>query len=439
MKKLIKQWRFDGDEARSTIELGAGARLSPSLRAVTLVAGSLDATFRTILATPQACRGWLLFQTEASVPEGAALRYRLADGAQEWYWSGATWSLATLSTHWSTEKQLAENLPTFAWQLRSLGIVCRMTGTASAAPVVKAFKALYNSNVEHQEDVIWRSLRRQLAAALRPIADSVVTTTANQTTISLASQESYDVDEAIGVYDHELDPDRLESLMASYNASSKLVTLTEAQDAGRTLIVEFKYKPLVVVTTDRLFGELARVPAVSIESLTESEAKEIHWDDEVIDSYSGNGWRVKSPRMVDIQGSFAFMSGKAKDQTRLGEEIKEYFANNFAIRAVGVDEWFRISVSTEEVDNGPSGQAQLYSGRIRFKIHNVTYFHRPAEPITRVSRFIVNGSGISLVLGEPPPAPIENAILLSGDGLGFYIAFSGDQEGYEQLSGDQSS
>ena len=393
VKKLIKTWDFP-EENRGRITLESNTRLVPDRHVIELVEGQTQGTFRTWTTNPQAARQWLLFQAVAQTPAGTYLEYQINDGSGDFYWNDSTnaWEAAGASD-WSSEANIAANIATFDWTSRTLQIRVRLNGTATATPTVAALKVLYEARIYHQEDLIWRSLRRALRDGVRPLAEHVERISGGPaTTIDISGfvdSTGYTIAEIESVTDRVADPDGLVDLFASYDAGTKTITLGTPIPDGGVAMINFTYQPLVAVTTDRLFNELAKVPAIEVNGIQEIDSGRVSYDDTVVDSSTGAGWRVKSPSFVDIEMNLRFVTAKAKDLTRLGEEVKRYFQRNPLLVSLGMDERYRLWMLDEPGGVVPQGQEQVYSGQVRVRIVKALYFERPAEPTQAVTSFTI--------------------------------------------------
>ena len=168
LHRLIENFTFT-DADRDATTLGAGMLVpeGPPYPAA--------AEARTRVWAPSSVKGWLSFQARVKHARvnGAVVtsaRFRLGDGTDEYYWTGAAWAVAT--TQWSTEAELSENIGSFPITAKRLQVAVRLetTDTSVAAEVIEV-KVLWSTAVHFLEDLIYRSLVRYLRNNVRPISD----------------------------------------------------------------------------------------------------------------------------------------------------------------------------------------------------------------------------------------------------------------------------
>jgi len=393
-KKLIKLFRFE-EKRRVDLALGANTRLHPEQHWLQLKEDSegqypLDADLqvKTWVANPDAVTAWAGFQVDLDNFKNDAgsivtsVGYRLGDGTDEYFWNGGAWVVAGASD-WNTEGEVAANISTFPATEKKLQVVLNLATTdADFTPRVRAVRVLYESRIEFQEDIIYRSMVRSLRNELRPISDYPVILLADSTAVDLENdyplQTPYNVVSIDSVFNETDDPDWQTDLFSSYNPTTKVVTLTGSVPAGKQLRIRFTYEPEVAVRTSRDYEELEKVPQVLLESIELVDAYEVPSDEEVLNKATGQGFRVFAPLMGDLEINLAVITDKQTDQMRLADEVKRYFANHPTLHSTGLDEEYRLWLVDEYELMAQSRGPDIYLGRMMFRIVDVLFWTKDA-------------------------------------------------------------
>ncbi len=403
LKKLIKEFLFSEDNRRQ-VTLGTNVRLNPQEHRLELklTSGGYPLTAnlyaKTRLTSPATAKRWINFQADVvnkSVggTEVTAVRYRLSpDGVAELWWDGAAWTAAAPG-QWNTEAQVANNIATFA--SRSIQVILNLSTTdGGQTPEVSCVKILWESDIEFQQEYIARSLLPAMREELRPIGELALDLTASTTTVDLNQIETaYDfmgLDSAYNVTD---DPDKLVDIGASYNINTKVVTLTGPVGPGKQLLIRFAYRPAVMITRSQDFTELAKVPAICIESIVQDKKRTIQPGPHVINKETGDGWQLKDGFQSDINFTVRFTADKARDLDALGDQLKQFFLDRLLL-ARGQDEFVRL-YTLEEYSHQPSAlQSELHSARLRARISNAVFYVKEAVPVVATQRLIVTGGNV---------------------------------------------
>jgi hypothetical protein len=405
LKKLIKTFEFTEDN-RSRLVIGANTRLNPDTHRFQLLAGATglypttaDLAVRTWVATPRAVKAWAGFQVVATnvLVDGApvtSLGYRLNDGTNQWHWNGAAWAIST--TLWNTEAEVAANIGDFPATARALGVVINLRTTDPRfTPEVTAVKVLYEAQIEFQRDLVI-SLLQHLKENVRGISEA---TMAVPGAVPLAAvtfaqpSTPYNIVGIDSVYNHTDDPDHMEDLFGAYDAGTRVITLLDAVDSGKTLWIRFLYQPEVAHTTGRVYTEVGKVPALTITDINLRDSQESgSGDDEVINNDTGAGWRVPAPFMADIEFVLRCLTDKAGDQMVLADECKRFFRNNPLIVSRGMDEPFRLWLLDEYQGEGVTTQEEVQAGRLRARIMRALFFDKPASEVFATRRLVITGT-----------------------------------------------
>jgi hypothetical protein len=403
--KLIKRFEFTED-ARSKIILGADTRLNPQTNRIQLKAGATGlypttAGLRaeTWVARPTCVKKWAGFQVvdRHVIVDGVqvtALRYRLKDGANEYWWDGAAWVIST--TSWNTEAEVAANIDSFPATARALGVVINLATTnPSYTPEVEAIKVLYEGQIDFQLDLVARTLIPELREKIRPIAETTLDQTTTGPGFTLpdpVTKTPYNFVSIDAVYNHTDDPDHMEDLFLSYNTGTREVTLADSVASGKKLWIRFVYEPEVAMTTSRFYTEIGKVPSIVISDVSLVDSQEAGGAyDEVVNKALAQGWRVQAPSMADIEFVLRCLTDKSVDQHRLADELKRYFNNNQLIVSRGLDEPYRLWLLDEYQAEAGTAQEEVQAGTLRARIQRALFFDKPAEVVYSVQRLNLVG------------------------------------------------
>ncbi len=404
-KRLVKTFDFL-PERRSVITLGAGTRLNPQTFRLQLeeqpdgtYLTTADLTARTWTANPQSAQQWLGFQAfvQHQSVEGVQVtdvRYRLNDGTDDYWWDGGAW--AVNNVNWNTETEIAANIPTFPSTSRQIQVVINLsTSNARYTPAVEAIKILYSSTIEHQEDYL-RSLLRLMKQEIRPIAAYPVRMASTTDTIDLDDsayvlETPYNVVDIDAVYNYSDDPERHTNILQSYDANTKVLSLTGPVDVNKLIWIRLVYEPEVVLTTGQDYYEFDKVPAVVLSDVNLVDSAEPGHDDSVINRADNTAVKVPGPLQADFDITLRGLTDKAVDQHRLADELKRFFRNNPLMRSLGMDETFRLWLQTEYDMQTVANQKGLQVGQLRFRIVKAAFFERDAVDSYAVESFRLTG------------------------------------------------
>lgn len=406
LKQLIQTFPFSEDQ-RSNVTLGPDVRLNPDMHWLQLEEQA-DDTYKTDsglfaktrVTTLRQLKKWLGFEAVAIHPRddlGAdltSLGFRLSDSTDEFWWNGSVWVANT--TNWNTEAEVAAKIDQFSVDSQSLQIVINLVTTdKTVTPVLKAIKLMFESELEHQEDYVWRSLIPDLRNKVRPITDHpfVVPTTRNtlDLKVDFKIETPYNVVGIDSVYDHTNDPKHLNDLFSSFDPNTLVVTLSASIVGGDVAWVRFIYEPEVAVTTGQEYSEIAKVPALILSEIELVDSKEAGQEQSVSNKTAGSVKVLPGPLIADIQFTVRLLTNKAKDQVRLADEMKRYFIENPLLRSKGLDRDFRLWLIEEYRQTTEPTQKEIHSGRLRFRIVEALFFEKRAVDKFVVERFNLSG------------------------------------------------
>lgn len=405
LQKLIKEFRFSED-IRAKLTLGADVRLNPERHWLQLKEAA-DGTYpltadlqaATWISNPKSVKQWLGFDvemlyTKIDTVQVTSLGFKITDGTTVRYWSGAAWVTAGAS-NWNTEAEVAANIDTYPITKRKLGVVINLKTTNKlATPKVKAIKVLYSSDVEFQEDILYRSLVPALRAGVRPrgrLIFEALTTTDTFDLDDLGIETPYNIVDVDAAYNHTDDPNHLTDLLDTYNPSTKVVTLTASIAAGKDVWIDFLWEPEVAVTTSQDYSEVEKVPSLVLDDINLVDASVRGQPDGVVNRANGTAVTVPAPLVGDLEILAHLITDKGVDLQRFATELKRFFENNPLLTSVGTDEKYRLWVIDEFDMTTAANRGDLHTGRLRFRVVGVRYYLRDAVDGYAIKKFHLTG------------------------------------------------
>lgn len=399
LKRIIKSFEFSADKRKEFTFSSGAIRVGDSGLQLTAVGGeyslSPDLNAKTWLTNPRSVKRWIGFQAVIKHYKGpddlvaTSAGYKLNDGTDDLYWDGAAWSVAGTSD-WNTEVDVANNISLFPVSDQKLQVVVNLATTwERVTPELSELKLLYESDLEEIEDYIWRSCLHEWSEKIRPIAEHALQMPAASDSIDLNTfviETPYNIAGIDSVYDVTSDPRKLDDLFSSYDANTKVISLTGPIPSGNTAFVRFTYAPEVAVTTSQDYTELEKVPEILIEQVIKENDLGIFGVDYVLNKATGQGWKVPI-RQADITCVCQFITDKAKDYARLSDAIRRYFRQNDVLTMRGTDEKYRQIFLGEQEQSLALGQVELHTGRFRFRIVKAVFFDNDAVPVYGTMNF----------------------------------------------------
>jgi hypothetical protein len=407
LKRLIKRFDFTSN-VRSKITLGTGVRLDVVNHYLRLVdtngvySTDDDLYAKTWAANPNSVKQWLGFECVVdnfrddndATQIVTGVKFRLHDDANEYWYNGAAWVID--GTNWNTEEEVANNINTFIVSSKKIGVVVNLyTEDAAKTPVVKAIKVLYSSDVYHQDDYLYRTTVRQLKQQIRPITDYPVTMSTTSAMIDLKNdyplETPYNIVSIDSVFNDTDDPDHFTDLFQSYDDVNQVITLSSSISVGKVAWVKFVYQPEVAVTTGLEYYELDKVPALVLTNVNLINTVELSQSDSVVNKATLEAVKVLPPKRNDMEITINVITDSARDQTRMADELKRFFANNTALTSWGIDEEFRLWLLDEYDGQVGIDSNGIQAGKLRFLLVGTLYYERDAVDVHAVGKFNITG------------------------------------------------
>jgi len=406
LKKLIKQFDFE-ERNRRDITLGSDVRLNPSgwlqLEAddddVFPTTSNLYA--KTWVANPDSVKQWIGFEAEVQHSKDflgdnlTSIFFRLGNGTNEYWWNGGAWEINVVD--WNTEAEIATNISTFPATAKKIQVIINLkTSDATVTPLVTVVKILYYSDVEFFEDLVYRSLVPLLRSEIRPIGDYPIVMAAASSTIDLDNdyplETPYNIVGIDSVFNHTDDASHFTDLYQSYNVGTKVITLSSSVALGKTLWIKFLWEPEVAVTTGQEYSELDKVPALHLTDINLINQQRLsRAADTVADKAAGTAVQIPGPKQADIEIALRAVTASARDQMRIADELKKFFANNLSVISVALDEEYDLWLTSEYDARTTVGQNELHSGILTFRIVKALFFSETEKDVYTVQRFRLTG------------------------------------------------
>lgn len=400
--KLIKEFRFL-EENRSRLTFGTNVRLDSKANQIQLTETSGkyptddDLWAKTWIANPMNARQWLGFEVDDAHEENeegevtTSLGFRLSDGTDEFFWDGNAW--VESDDDWNTEAEVASHISSLLVGQKKLQIVINLKTTdARHTPRVYGIKVLYSSDILFQEDIVLRSFVREFKEFVRPLGRHVFKTSESLSTVQLNGKHKmdtpYNVKIVEGVFNHTDDPDHLINLATTFNPTTGVVGLVSSFPTDHVLWLNFRWEPEVALTTSQDYSEVAKVPAVNLESVNLVDCSELAQYDSVINRSTGEGWKVQGPMRGSLEIVLTLLTDKATDQLRLADEAKHFFMSNPKLTSYGLDEEYRLWLIDEYKQGSEIGRSDVLSGRMMFRIVDVLFFLKEATEVHGVQNVV---------------------------------------------------
>ena len=430
-QKLIKRFDFNPEES-SRVDVSGGLRLNwrrrrlelprvpatagASVSAVASYSTDQDLTARTWVTNPQTLRGWLGFEVERRKDPAhsdpnvdgtpVTIRFRLTDGTDDLWWDGAAWSVAGVG-EWNTDAEIATNIAQFSVAGRKLGVVINMfTTDANVTPSVSAIKILYEADINEEWDIVYNSLVPAIKENVKARGRVVYKLTAQSDEISFADlsalgfDTAYNIADVVSTFDYTNDPTRTTDLTLSFDANTKLLTLSSELPADTLVYVDFLYTPTVAVHTTRDWREVSSVPAIDITNLIYSDVlpagASLGSQDSVHHPTTGQGWRVPGAREFQVDMVIEVIGDKQYDVSGLAKSLKRWVSSNPILTMAGTDEGFQMLSEGQQPDDSFPNEDDIRVHKLPLSILRVTAHDLDAVASARPSKIVFTGGNLTL-------------------------------------------
>ncbi len=231
-----------------------------------------DLSARSRTYRPEAVRNLLTLQLntiQVFDEDGNALTsvgLRIYDGTDERFWNGSTWTVAGAGD-WNTEDEVNQNLASFDVSSKQFAVVLNLVTTDDRyTPSVSSVFILWEGEVDWSQDIVLDSLTQTLQEEATFASDAAFPPLeADSSSIDLNDYVDEDDLEMVDVeaaYDHDADPDHATDILDSYDAGTRVVTLTIAIPEGNRPYLRMRIRASVAWDTHQDFSEVRRLPQV---------------------------------------------------------------------------------------------------------------------------------------------------------------------------------
>ena len=394
------------EKNRNNVILGVGTRLNPAgyLQLMEDITGVYstddDLNVRTWVYNPDSVRGWIGFEVSdapglVDIDVVTSIGFRLSDGTTDYYWDEDEEDWVEATDYWNTESEVAENISLFSAESKKLQIVINLKTTdSSATPWVRTIKVLFNSDIELKEDIVFSSFIGACENQIRVKGRHLFRLSEENDELDLKNdyplETPYNIPEIDGVYNHTDDPHHFVDLFQSFNATTRLITLSSEVDTGKDIWVDFLWVPEFSVSTSLDFNEPEKVPIVILDDLKQIGGAGLKSEDTVVNRYAGQGWKIEYAQ-CDFQFLIRFMTDKAIDMLRLSDEMRRFFANNLTIRSIGLDREYDIQITSDWDMLSSAGERGLIEANMTVQILRTLFFEKTATAVTTVKKLYFTG------------------------------------------------
>lgn len=408
LRKIISTFEFT-NQSLSTVSLGTGVRVDVERNKLELASSGgkypldPDLYAKTRVLRPTTMKQVVGF--EANVTHAkvnlvvvTSVGFRLSDdGINELFWDGSGW-VAASPGDWNTEEEVADNIQHFPMANRGVQIILNLATTnAKYTPSVLWVKLLWESDIEWMEDYIERSFIAALRS-VEPIAEYKAKVAAPSSEVVLKLQTPYNVTGIDSAFNVTNDPDKLVDLYSAWAPQTKTVTLSVEADTDDYVFIRFKYKPVIAMTTDQEYGQLAKVPAIEIDGVSMANEMDMIGADSVANKRTGDAWQISHGTQADLVISMRMIADKEKDAQRMYDAVHGYFAQVGELVAKGIDEQFSVLVERPYLHASSPGQTGLYAARITVRILRAVFYRVEATTAKTATKPMTFGGGGNVII-----------------------------------------
>lgn len=382
-----------------------------------------DIFVKTPLIEPMGLKKWLKFEARLSesqningLPSGTSLGFKVRTSGDDYYWDGASWSVAGLND-WSTEKQISDNLETFPIATigdRKIGFIINLVTTdPSVTPEVKEAKLAGQFDVEYLDDIVYDGLIRKLNTEFRSSSVLRFQTDSASATVDLDAKlenKGYNITGIKAVYNLIDDPQMLVNLFDSYTPGTQrqdgftnepgTVTLTASQPSGAVLHIEFYHLPEIMVRQHQDFFEVATFPSMVIENILEVDNPGFVFNDTnrqhldyVRDKTNLTAIVQEPPRVTTLRFEIAVYTNSQLDQMRIVNDWNAFWTNNKFVKSYALDQKYGVRLveklntqrNQREVDSTDTNVAQT-----TIDVLGVAFYDKPSTNVPLVGQVLDN-------------------------------------------------
>lgn len=402
-RDMFTDWTFDSTAASSTVSSNrAKITLDQKACLLTLVPQSInvgrdkariefpkdtDLTITTKVNTVPNNKSWTKFQIDSDTPksldrvERTEVRLRITDGTSQYYWNGSAWTATT--TLWSTPAQVNANLS--SWSSTSLGFVVNLkTADVTLTPTVSRIRVLHSVDLpSYMNDIVYDTVIAAFQDNIRSVAFLAVES-AGSTSVDLNDydlESDYEIKSIDGVFNDTSDPTHKTDLLASYNAATKVITLSSPVLAGDTIWINFKYAPQVSYRASQDYTEIATLPSIVFDSIVVEDLGEAPTSDYIMDTFLTPPQSVilPAPRRSNVVFTLDAYAPLMSDLYLLQETVMSFLQTKRTIDSAASGKPMTLRITSDFAPFGGNQTKDIEQSRMTFQLENVYMWLRPAE------------------------------------------------------------
>lgn len=384
---------------------------------------------RSRLYRPAALRQLLMVQACGVFPEGTSIGYRLFDGTTERWWNGSAWAVAGAG-NWNTETELNAHIATYSAAARQFAVTFNLATTdPNVTPELQGLRVLWEGPIDWHDDILIDSLLGEYLAGLNFVCDaSLPPLDAITTTVDLddyLQRSTLDVVDLDAVFNDTLDPQHATNILGSYNAGTKLLTLSGSVAVGTRLFLRLLVRPSVSWSTHQDFEEVGKVPAVILSETktVKSTGGPIWGEAGIVRKDTGAAWTIPAPARLSFAIIAELRTSSLRELSRLHSAILERLEDGPMsggpfLRSVATDRRFRVwTIDEYQTVTAPENSSDLRVAQLTIRIEDVTAQTRPARAANGVLTLNLGFHRIdsaNLDGGPTPTTPLETVKISGG-------------------------
>lgn len=320
-----------------------------------------EQTVRTRVFNPQAVKQFTGFGATKTLPgplndpsstTPTSITWRVSDGTTDRYWDGGAWSPATDLAHYNTEADVNTNLSTFPVTARTIQFIARLATTdKEVTPTLRdlAF-GMQLGEYDEMEDLIARTFIPYIRGRTQFAKDYIIENTsgAPQTVFSFAQAASGPPEARLtlvgadAAFNHTSDAVHDTDILASFSTVTFDLTLTTPIPAGEKVFVRLQVEPPVIFAAgDQDYIEVARAPAVVIETMTVT-GNPVSARRTVTREADGEADVLQDPYSVNVELGIVLLAEKGRSLFRLMDRGIKSANESSLLTSTALDEDFRV-------------------------------------------------------------------------------------------------
>lgn len=393
------------------IGLNGAIRLDGAANCVKLQADSSglyplsgDNYVATPIYRPKAVRRWTGFQVDIlhfkDGPDTPITGdgYRLGDGTDQYEWDGSAWVIST--GNWNTEAEVATNIGSFPTTARQIQVFARLTTTDTrTTPLLAAIRLTWTGKVEIFEDIVYRSLV-PLLRTTRVIIDFNIKVqipgglTLDVRSAVTAAGYKFTVVDVESVFNHNVDADHYDNLLASYDGSTGKATLSTAVPVGQNAFCRLVVQPQVAVeNTAQDFIEVESVPALQVTNIESVDSQPLSLTVGVVNKGTGDAIVIPPPYRFTLRFTMIALTPGGVDAMRMLRALVELVESNPTIRSTATDEHYRLWMTNEYNTVTSPTANNLQTQQATFEILDILTYEHPSVAAKAVGNLNIYGLG----------------------------------------------